>query len=74
MRKALALLITSYAVLVALFVAGSKTLAYLRIRLVGGFTVGDVIIVLFILLYGVVIYITGLWAVRVTCKNRRRDS
>lgn len=74
MRRALALLLISYAMLVALLVVGNKALAHLRIRLVGGFTVGDVVIVLFIFFYGLVIYMTGLWAVRVTCKNRHRDS
>ncbi|ACB39800.1 hypothetical protein [Pyrobaculum neutrophilum] len=73
MRKALSLVAASYAVLLLLFATGAASLPILRIRLAGGFTVGDVVIILAVLLYGMFIYIYGQVLIRGSCRGGRRN-
>lgn len=71
MKRALYLVLTSYAALLLLFTTGSIMLPLLRKKIIGGFTIGDVVIIIAVLSYGLFIYIFGLWLIRVSCKNRR---
>jgi len=70
MKKALLLLLSSYAVLVALFALAAALLPLLRLRIIGGFAVGDVVIMAVVFLYGLFIYLAGVLLIRVSCKNR----
>ncbi len=71
MKKALLLLLSSYAVLTALFVAAVAFLPIMRRRIFAGIAVGDVTLIIAILLYGLFIYTIALLLIRVSCKDRR---
>lgn len=71
MKRALYLVLTSYAALLLLFTTGSIMLPLLRKKIIGGFTIGDVVIIIAVLSYGLFIYIFGLWLICDSCKNRR---
>ena len=71
MKKALLLLLSSYAVLTALFVAAAALLPIMKRRIFAGIAVGDVTLIISILLYGLFIYTTALLLIRVSCKDRR---
>jgi len=71
MKKALLLLLSSYAVLTALFAAAAALLPIMKRRIFAGLAVGDVALIIAILLYGLFIYTTALLLIRVSCKDRR---
>jgi hypothetical protein len=71
MKKALLLLLSSYAVLTALFVAAVAFLPIMRRRIFAGIAVGDVTLIIAIFLYGLFIYTIALLLIRVSCKDRR---
>jgi len=71
MKKALLLLLSSYAVLTALFAAAAVLLPIMKRRIFAGLAVGDVTLIIAILLYGLFIYTTALLLIRVSCKDRR---
>jgi len=71
MRKALLLLLSSYAVLAALFATAASLLPIMRKRIFAGIAVGDVVLIVAIFLYGLLIYTLALLLVRVSCKDRR---
>jgi len=71
MKKALLLLLSSYAVLTALFAAAAALLPLMKRRIYAGIAVGDVTLIIAILLYGLFIYTTALLLIRVSCKDRR---
>ncbi|MCU7786667.1 hypothetical protein ODS41_01815 [Pyrobaculum sp. 3827-6] len=74
MKKALLVVALSYGFLLALFATAACALAVFRTKIIGGFTVGDVAVVLAVLIYGLFIYTAGLYVKRVTCNGRRRDT
>jgi hypothetical protein len=71
MRKAFLLLLSSYAVLVALFATAASLLPIMRKRIFAGIAVGDVSLIIAIFLYGLFIYTVALLLIRVSCKDRR---
>jgi hypothetical protein len=71
MKKALLLLLSSYAVLTALFAAAVAFLPIMRRRIFAGIAVGDVTLIIAIFLYGLFIYTVALLLIRVSCKDRR---
>jgi hypothetical protein len=71
MKKALLLLLSSYAVLTALFAAAAALLPIMKRRIFAGIAVGDVMLIIAVLLYGLFIYTTALLLIRVSCKDRR---
>lgn len=74
MKKALLVVLFSYGVLLALFVLAAYILPILRMKIVGGFTVGDIAVVLAVPIYGVLIYTAGLYIKRVTCRCGSRNT
>jgi hypothetical protein len=71
MKKALLLLLSSYAVLTALFAAAAVLLPIMKRRIFTGIAVGDITLIIAVLLYGLFIYTTALLLIRVSCKDRR---
>ncbi|MCC6020129.1 MAG: hypothetical protein LM577_01995 [Thermoproteaceae archaeon] len=72
MRRALALLLLSYAALVALFALGGAALPVLRAplpALQGRVTVGDAAIIALTLAYGLLVYAAGRLVLRGSCRG-----
>lgn len=60
MKRLLAYTLWSYAALLALLALGSSLLRLLRARLVDGLTLGDLVLVAAVLVYGFAIYTSAL--------------
>jgi len=71
MKRLLAYTLWSYAILLALLALGSSLLRLLRARLVDGLTLGDLVLVAAVLVYGFAIYTSALAIIRGTCKRGR---
>jgi len=71
MKRLLAYTLWSYAALLALLALGSSLLRLLRARLVDGLTLGDLVLVAAVLVYGFAIYTSALVVIRGTCKRGR---
>ncbi|ABO08594.1 hypothetical protein [Pyrobaculum calidifontis] len=69
MKRLLAYTLWSYAALLALLALGSSLLRLLRARLVDGLTLGDLVLVAAVLVYGFAIYTSALVVIRGTCKR-----
>jgi len=69
MKRLLAYTLWSYAILLALLALGSFLLRLLRARLVDGLTLGDLVLVAAVLVYGFAIYTSALAIIRGTCKR-----
>jgi len=71
MKRLLAYTLWSYAALLALLALGSSLLRILRARLVDGLTLGDLVLVAAVFVYGFAIYTSALVVIRGTCKRGR---
>jgi len=71
MKRLLAYTLWSYVALLALLALGSSLLRLLRARLVDGLTLGDLVLVAAVLVYGFAIYTSALVVIRGTCKRGR---
>jgi len=69
MKRLLAYTLWSYAILLALLALGSFLLRLLRARLVDGLTLGDLVLVAAVFIYGLAIYTSALVVIRGTCKR-----
>ena len=69
MKKALIVVGASYLILLAFFAIATWFLPLLRQRVLGGFTIGDVVTIIVVLLYGLFIYLAGFYLVRGSCKS-----
>jgi len=69
MKRLLAYTLWSYAALLALLALGSSLLRLLRARLVDGLTLGDLVLVAAVFVYGFAIYTSALVVIRGTCKR-----
>lgn len=73
MKKALIVVLSAYALMLLLFALASRLLPVLRYRLLYGLTIGDIVLVAIVVLYGLFIYNMGVRAVRDSCRGRYRN-
>lgn len=69
MKRALALLVLSYSLLLVFIAVGAKALPLFRMRITGGFTVGDMALLISVFFYGLIVYIAAKWLLRGSCKT-----
>ncbi|MEM1836778.1 MAG: hypothetical protein QXK67_04575 [Pyrobaculum sp.] len=74
MKKSFVLVTIGFVTLVVLFITAWLGLKVFRTRLIDGVTIGDVLLITSVFLYGLLIYTIGLYFIRVSCRDRRRDN
>lgn len=74
MKKSFVLVTIGFVTLVVLFITAWLGLKVFRTRLIDGVTIGDVLLITSVFLYGLLIYTIGLHIIRVSCRDRRRDN
>ncbi|MEZ0248790.1 MAG: hypothetical protein ABWJ97_05905 [Thermoproteus sp.] len=72
MKTALAVVLSSLALLLLYLYIGGLLLGYLRIRFLPGVNIGDVAAVVLILLYGYAVYSLGKIAAKSRCEHEGR--